>query len=475
MDHAVPMCVLQAHGHGPHQPHDFGHRALAVGVDAVLERSALEELHREERGNVVDVVVEQLAEALVVEPLDGLDLDPESIEDLARARGGFERHFQRDLAVEPVVPGPEYLAHAAAADPGEQVVADRPIELRRTEGGRGLERLTAGGADAPHPEPGALDLEITAASGIRTARAEQHRVATWAKGPGRARRPRSRSPRDSREKARHLQRSVWKKGLQGVGEDRVMRLQGKTAVVTGSGRGIGRAIAVRLAREGADVVINDLDVSSSARETLAAVEAVGRRGVLIQADVSRTDDARRLIDDAVRQLGLLDILVNNAGIEKHSPFVEVTEADYDKVLDVNLKGTFFVTQAFVRYLLAAGRPGRVINISSVHEEMPFPGFSTYCASKGGMQLLTRDLAVELGQYGITVNGIAPGAIATEINRSLLDDEARVERLLKQIPLGRMGEPEDVAAVAAFLASSDADYVTGSTYYVDGGLAWDYRE
>src|SRR5262249_49591705 len=164
--------------------------------------------------------------------------------------------------------------------------------------------------------------------------------------------------------------------------------------------------------------------------------------------------AGRLIDDAVRQLGPLDILVNNAGIEKHALFVEVTEADYDKVLGVNLKGTFFVTQAFVRHLLGQKRPGRVINISSVHEEMPFPGFSTYCASKGGMQLLTRNLAVELGPLGITVNGIAPGAIATEINRALLDDKPRVERLLEQIPLGRIGKPDDVAAAAPFPASPD---------------------
>jgi glucose 1-dehydrogenase len=254
-----------------------------------------------------------------------------------------------------------------------------------------------------------------------------------------------------------------------------MRLQGKRAVVTGSGRGIGRAIAVWFAREGADVAINDLDIQGSARDTLAQVEAAGRRGVLIQADLSRADQARRLIDDAVRQLGPLDILVNNAGIEKRSPFVEVTEEDYDRVLHVNLRGAFFTTQAFVRFLLADERPGRIINISSVHEELPFPGFSPYCLSKGGMQLLTRDLAVELGPYGITVNGIAPGAIITEINRSLLDDKPRVERLLKQIPLGRMGKTDDVAAVAAFLASADADYVTGSTYYVDGGLTWHYQE
>ncbi len=254
-----------------------------------------------------------------------------------------------------------------------------------------------------------------------------------------------------------------------------MRLEGKRALITGSGRGIGRAIAVRLAREGADVAINDLNVQGDARETLAEVETAGRRGVLVQADIGKAEQARQLVEEAIRQLGGLDILVNNAGVERRAAFVDVKEADYDLVLDVNLKGTFFVTQAFVRHLCDEKRPGRVINISSVHEEMPFPGFSTYCLSKGGMQLLTRDLAVELGPHGITVNAIAPGAIATEINRALLDDRPRVERLLKQIPLGRMGKPEDVAALAAFLASEDADYITGSTYYVDGGLAWDYHE
>jgi glucose 1-dehydrogenase len=254
-----------------------------------------------------------------------------------------------------------------------------------------------------------------------------------------------------------------------------MRLEGKRALVTGSGRGIGRAIAIRLAREGAELAINDIHIEDEARQTLAAVEAAGRRGILIRADLARADEARRLVEETVHQLGSLDILVNNAGIEKRSPFVEVSEQDYDTVLHVNLKGAFFTSQAFVRHLLGTNRPGKIINISSVHEELPFPGYASYCASKGGLQLLTRDLAVELGPQGITVNGIAPGAIATEINRSLLDDKPRVERLLKQIPLGRLGKPEDVAALAAFLASSDADYVTGSTYYVDGGLAWHYQE
>ena len=254
-----------------------------------------------------------------------------------------------------------------------------------------------------------------------------------------------------------------------------MRLEGKKALVTGGGRGIGRGIAIRLAREGADVVIDYLNNEDNARESKAEIEAAGRRGMIVQADISRVDDARRVIDEAVREMGSLDILVNNAGVEKHAPFVDVSEEDFDLVLNVNLKGPFFVSQAFSRYLIRSKRPGKIINISSVHEEIPFPGYAAYCASKGGIRMLTRDLAVELGAHGITVNNIAPGAIETEMNRSLLDDRPRLDRLLGQIPLGRMGRPGDVAAVAAFLASSDADYVTGATYFVNGGLTYHYSE
>ncbi len=254
-----------------------------------------------------------------------------------------------------------------------------------------------------------------------------------------------------------------------------MRLEGKKALVTGGGRGIGRGIAIRLAREGADVVIDYLNNEDNARESKAEIEAAGRRGMIVQADISRVNDARRVIDEAVREMGSLDILVNNAGVEKHAPFVDVSEEDFDLVLNVNLKGPFFVSQAFSRYLIRSKRPGKIINISSVHEEIPFPGYAAYCASKGGIRMLTRDLAVELGAHGITVNNIAPGAIETEMNRSLLDDRPRLDRLLGQIPLGRMGRPGDVAAVAAFLASSDADYVTGATYFVNGGLTYHYSE
>jgi glucose 1-dehydrogenase len=254
-----------------------------------------------------------------------------------------------------------------------------------------------------------------------------------------------------------------------------MRLSDKVALVTGSSRGIGRAIALRFAAEGADVVINYSRDAEAATEVLQNVEKLGRNGLLVQADMSRVDDAQRLVTQAHSHFGRIDVLVNNAGIEVHAPFCEVTEADYDRVLDVNLKGVFFATQTFVNLLREGKRPGKVINISSCHEELPFPNFAPYCASKGGVRMLTRTLAVELGPFGITVNGIAPGAIETPINAKLLRDPSKLKPLLKNIPLGRVGQADDVAGLAAFLASGDADYVTGSTYFIDGGLTWQYTE
>lgn len=182
-----------------------------------------------------------------------------------------------------------------------------------------------------------------------------------------------------------------------------MKLAGKIALVTGSGKGIGRAIAVRFAQEGADVVINYNRTPGGAQEVLREVEAAGRRGLIVQADLSNTAQARELVTTTVEHFGRCDILVNNAGTETHAPFWEVTEVDYDRVLDVNLKGVFFTTQAMVQHLIKSKRPGKVINISSVHEELPFPNFAAYCASKGGLKMLTRDLAVELGPFGITIN------------------------------------------------------------------------
>jgi glucose 1-dehydrogenase len=253
------------------------------------------------------------------------------------------------------------------------------------------------------------------------------------------------------------------------------RLTGKVAVVTGSGSGIGQAIAERLAADGATVVVDYVVEPQEAQATVDKITATGGKAIMLQADVTNLAQTAKLIDDIWQQLGCCDILVNNAGVEKSADFTDVTEADFDFVLNVNLKGAFFLTQAFVRRLKAAAKPGRVINISSVHEDMVFPHFSTYCASKGAMRMLMRDLAVELGPLGITVNNIAPGAINTPINKSLLADKPKLNALLANIPLGRLGEPGEVAGVAAFLASEDGAYVTGSTYFIDGGLIRNYHE
>jgi glucose 1-dehydrogenase len=253
------------------------------------------------------------------------------------------------------------------------------------------------------------------------------------------------------------------------------RLAGKRAFVTGANRGIGRAIALRLATEGADVAVHFGHHEDEADQVAREIEQLGRRATVHGADLSRIEQLSTALAAAHVELGVLDILVNNAGLEKNAPFWEVTEEDYDRVLDVNLKAVFFGTRDFVRALRKAGRPGKVINISSVHEDLPFPNFAPYCAAKGGLRMLTRTLAVELRGTGITVNAIAPGAIETPMNKDLLQDQDKRERLLHQIPLGRLGKPEDVAGVAAFLASADADYVTGATYFVDGGLTHFYEE
>ena len=205
------------------------------------------------------------------------------------------------------------------------------------------------------------------------------------------------------------------------------------------------------------------------------MRAAGSEGLFVQADLGKVEDIRRLIHTTVEHFGRLDILVNNAGLETHAPFWEVSEDDYDRVLNVNLKGVFFATQSFVQHLVVNKRRGKVINISSVHEELPFPNFTAYCASKGGMKMLMRNLSVELGPLGININNIAPGAIETPINTKLLNDPAKLGTLLGQIPLGRLGQPQDVASLAVFLGSDESDYVTGSTFYVDGGLTWNYQE
>ncbi|GAA0842986.1 SDR family NAD(P)-dependent oxidoreductase [Cupriavidus pauculus] len=254
-----------------------------------------------------------------------------------------------------------------------------------------------------------------------------------------------------------------------------MRLQDRTALVTGGAGGIGQAIALRLAQEGADVVIAVHRHDAKADEIADAVRAAGRRAFVVAADIGNVAQAGALIDEGSRLAGRLDILVNNAGVEIRAPFTEVTETDYDRVLDTNLKGPFFLTQFFVRHLQARQCGGKIINISSVHEELPFPHFTSYCASKGGLRMMMRNLAIELAPLGITVNNIAPGAIETPINRNLMADRAQLQALIDDIPLARLGRPAEVAGLVAYLASAEADYITGATLVIDGGLLWNYAE
>ena len=253
------------------------------------------------------------------------------------------------------------------------------------------------------------------------------------------------------------------------------RLNGKVVAITGGSQGIGLAIAQRFAQEGADISFCYRSNKAGADEVAADIQELGRRAVGFQCDVGVVADGRKFIADTVAHFGRIDVLVNNAGVEKNADFWNITEADYDFVLNVNLKGVFFITQAFVQHRRQVNAGGKIINISSVHEELPFPHFTAYCASKGGVKMMTRNLSIELAPLGITINNIAPGAIETPINKALLNDPAKLNSVLQNIPLKRLGKPEDVASVAVFLASPDSDYVTGTTYFVDGGLTWNYSE
>ena len=254
-----------------------------------------------------------------------------------------------------------------------------------------------------------------------------------------------------------------------------MKLENKVAIVTGGSGGIGQALCTRLAREGAKIVINYRSSKDEAEEVKQKVEQIGSEALIVQADLSKVEQINNLVKESIDRFGKVDILVNNAGLEKRADFWDVTEDDYDLVLNVNLKAVFFATQAVVKYFKETNNKGRIINISSVHEELPFPHFTSYCASKGGVKMITRNLAVELGPMGITINNVAPGAIATPINQDLLDDPEQSQKVIKNIPLGRFGEPKDVSGIVAFLASDEAKYITGSTFYVDGGLLWNYQE
>jgi glucose 1-dehydrogenase len=246
-------------------------------------------------------------------------------------------------------------------------------------------------------------------------------------------------------------------------------LDGKIALVTGAGRGIGAAIALELARNGADLVVNYFRSEQKAREVQARIERLGRRAMVVRADVAQKAEIDRIFDEIEAAWGPIDVLVNNAGIEERWPTRECRESNYDAIMNTNLKGAFFCAQRALEGMKPKGW-GRVINISSVHEVKATGFCSVYGISKGAMQLMVRELALEYGRYGITVNNVAPGAIRTDINREVLSDPGYEAKVIARIPVGFIGEPADVAPLVVFLASDAARYVTGATLLVDGGLS-----
>jgi glucose 1-dehydrogenase len=244
----------------------------------------------------------------------------------------------------------------------------------------------------------------------------------------------------------------------------VMELEGRVAIVTGAATGIGRAIAARLAADGAKVAIN----YRGSQDEAEALDEHLPESIAVQADISRPDEVQAMVERVRAELGPPAILVNNAGLEKAQPLLDLELDNWHTTLAVNLTGAFLCLQACAREMAANGG-GSIVNISSIHEDVPFPGFAAYCAAKGGLRMLMRDAAAELAGHGIRVNNVAPGAIATPINEETLNDPGKVQRLKELIPLQRVGTPEEVAEVVAFLASDRSRYVTGSTYYVDGGM------
>ena len=248
-------------------------------------------------------------------------------------------------------------------------------------------------------------------------------------------------------------------------------LAGRTVIVTGGATGIGAAIATSAARAGANVIVDYVVSPEQAQEFAAKLEGQDAAGAVeaFEADVSKVDEVQALVAEAVRRYGHLDVLVNNAGIETRHSLLETTEAEYDRVLGIDLKGAFFAAQAAARQFVAQGGGGVIVNISSVHEDWPMPGNAAYCVAKGGMRMLTRNTAVELGPHGIRVVGVAPGAVDTPINAQTAADPAAMQRLDAAIPLGKMAQPEQIGDVVVFLASDAASYVTGTTVVVDGGL------
>jgi glucose 1-dehydrogenase len=248
-----------------------------------------------------------------------------------------------------------------------------------------------------------------------------------------------------------------------------MRFDGKVAIVTGAATGIGQAIAVAFASEGAAVTVDFVGAPAKAQDTLDKIKAAGGKAIAVSADVSDPQQVQNLIDQTVGAFGRLDILINNAGLEYKHPFLEFPLEHWNKIIAVDLTGPFLCAQAAAKQMVKQGEGGRIINISSVHEDLPMITNAPYCAAKGGLRMLTRTICVELAPYGITVNNIGPGAIYTPIDADIQAHPEMEKQLMAEIPLARWGKPEEIAGLAMFLASDAAAYVTGSTYFMDGGM------
>jgi glucose 1-dehydrogenase len=246
-------------------------------------------------------------------------------------------------------------------------------------------------------------------------------------------------------------------------------LDGKVAIVTGGNSGIGKAIVLALAQEGANVAIDYLANPDATEELEKQVAALGDKAIGVEADVSKVGDLQRLVDETVKAFGRVDVMVNNAGVETRTSVLDTTEKQYGFVLDVNLKSAFFGTQVAAKQMIKQGQGGRVINVTSVHEDWPMPGNTAYCLSKGGMRMLTRTAGVELAPHGITVTGVGPGAVDTPINKETEADPRKLAKLDGAIPMGRMAEPSEIGSVVTFLAGDGASYLTATTVFADGGI------
>ncbi len=246
-------------------------------------------------------------------------------------------------------------------------------------------------------------------------------------------------------------------------------LTGKVAIVTGARRGIGRGIALKLAEAGADVTVSDISLEDC-QKVVEEIEALGQKGLAVKCDVTNRSEVEEMVAQTVEKFGKVDILVNNAGIAGMKPFLELTEEEWDRVLDINLKGQFLCAQAAAKEMVKQ-KSGRIINLASIAAGQVGVGFAQsahYCASKGGVTAMTEAMAIEFAPMGINVNALGPGVIETAMTEDFLADEKMKQGMLSRIPKGRFGQPEDVASAAVFLASDEADYITGTVLFVDGG-------